>query len=354
MNIFKIEFDIVQNYDDYQKINAIFKSYNDIDHKILNDNNILINGFYKSYILMDKKYLNNFEITPYYFVIDINDFNKKKIKLNLGIYNKNKKYKESFGKNKWIVKNTRSGRGIGTIIVNTKELYDLPNNIELREQLKEIQNNEKSEFVVQKYLEEPYLYKDKKCDLRVFVYVENNQNNKIEFYLYNQIIARYVSKKFDIESNDRLIHLTNLYVSKKDNIFVLNEEIDQYKYNKIKENIINQLQIMFNNNNFKKYFNQNKIKNVFEIFALDILLDNNMNTWIIDFNTCPTHFYHYDYIQLYTSSWQNTISFKLISSILLKILQDKQLINVEQKKAELKQLDELYGFQNLFTRLQIY
>ena len=59
--------------------------------------------------------------------------------------------------------------------------------------------------VVQKYIERPLLYHNRKFDLRVWAVVTNNN----EIYFYREGYLRTSSNHYSLESSDLTTHLTN-------------------------------------------------------------------------------------------------------------------------------------------------
>ena len=62
-----------------------------------------------------------------------------------------------------------------------------------------------SYWVIQKYIEKPLLYKDRKFDIRVWAIATNHQ----DFYFYNEGYLRTTSTEYALDNNDEYTHLTN-------------------------------------------------------------------------------------------------------------------------------------------------
>ena len=58
---------------------------------------------------------------------------------------------------------------------------------------------------MQKYIEQPLLYKDRKFDIRIWVLV----TSKLEIYMFKRGYIRTSSNKYTLENYDNFIHLTN-------------------------------------------------------------------------------------------------------------------------------------------------
>ena len=60
-------------------------------------------------------------------------------------------------------------------------------------------------WLVQKYIERPLLYKGRKFDIRVWALV----TSKIEIYFYTNGYLRTSSDDYDLNNENNYIHLTN-------------------------------------------------------------------------------------------------------------------------------------------------
>jgi len=122
-DILNIKYNYINNYDD--KVDIIIKAKNNINYTLLNNKKIIINSFINSYLLMDKKLLNNYNITPYNFEIKFNKLNYDKKLMKTMIDKYNNYYNKNMGNELWILKNSNSGQGIGTIIIKKDDLLKL-------------------------------------------------------------------------------------------------------------------------------------------------------------------------------------------------------------------------------------
>ena len=113
------------------------------------------------------------------------------------------------GTSMWIVKpgeNTNRGCGIQVSrdinhiksIINTTQVY-----------------GRKRTYIIQKYMEKPLLYKNRKFDIRVFA-VTNTVNGNFQGYFYQDGYLRTSCREYNTKNEkNRLIHLTNDAVQKK-------------------------------------------------------------------------------------------------------------------------------------------
>lgn len=113
------------------------------------------------------------------------------------------------GNSLWIVKpgeNTNRGCGINV----SRDLN----------QIRSIINNtmvygRKRTYIIQKYLEKPLLYKNRKFDIRLYA-MTTTMNGNLQGYYYTEGYLRTSCKEYNIKNaNNRMIHLTNDAVQKK-------------------------------------------------------------------------------------------------------------------------------------------
>lgn len=109
--------------------------------------------------------------------------------------------------NIWIVKPASSSRGRGIFILS--DLKDLP--------------KEEGEFVVSKYISNPFLISGHKFDLRVYVLITSVDPLKI--YVFNEGLVRFASEPYnkDFIKAGKFSHLTNYSINKKSENFVQNK-----------------------------------------------------------------------------------------------------------------------------------
>jgi hypothetical protein len=192
--------------------------------------------------------------------------------------------------NIWLVKpaNMNQGRGIEVF----RNLKDILHFIGTRPP--------NSYWVAQKYIEKPLLYHGRKFDLRIWVTL----TNKMELFVYKKAYMRTSSFTYDMKNPNNYVHLTNNCLQKHGDNYGKHEEGNTLGLEYLKK----YLEEMFPNYNidfdkmifqrmrdliidtflsWKKNFNPNKRKNVFELFGYDFLIDEDLRTWLIEVNTNP-------------------------------------------------------------------
>ena len=193
----------------------------------------------------------------------------------------------------WLIKPVASSRGRGIRLLT--DINTIP-----------------KKTLITHYIYNPHLINGKKYDLRLYLLVTGYCPIKI--YLYDNGLARFCSEEYDLnpeKMNDRYIHLTNYSINKTSANFIkndsTNEEIgDKWtiitlkKYfiennldftsvwNKIKDIII---KIILSVSDVAiTTFKQFKLRsnNLFELYGVDILLDEKLNPWLMEVNLNPS------------------------------------------------------------------
>jgi hypothetical protein len=248
--------------------------------------------FYGIYPLsVDSKY-SVFHTTPTTFIISEDNtseyfhFVQRYRSISNKDYHKELTPSKHCEKNLWIVKPHSLNQGRGIEIFNN--LYEI----------QEFLNDRRSVYVVQKYLEKPMLYYNRKFDIRVWCLI--TCEGDVYFYKYGYI--RTSSEDFNLSHNAKYVHLTN-------NCFQCNGE----KYGKFEEG---------NTLSFEKFneylssiypgatlethilprikdlmidcfmsvmrdINSNKRQNCFELLGYDFMIDEDLRVWLIECNENP-------------------------------------------------------------------
>ena len=210
----------------------------------------------------------------------------------------NDEMKKDNNKKLWIIKPCASSQGRGIYLTNN---------------IKDIDGNYKQ--IASKYIDNPFTINKKKFDLRIYVLVTSIVPLKI--YRFNEGLTRFATDNYNINIYDKCSHLTNYAINKNNKNYIQNENLENNNYNTSKwsltqfKNFLNSNKInsdlIFNkiddiiiktlisveNNLFtamEKY--TNFYNNCFELFGFDILIDENLNPWLMEVNLSPN--LHYD------------------------------------------------------------
>ena len=157
-----------------------------------------------------------------------------------------------------------------------------------------------------KYIPDPLLIHGKKFDFRLWVLV--SEMNPLKIYLYNEAFVRFTTENYSLNKNTiskKNIHITNFSIQKYSNKFYIKGFDDEdgnlwslstfRKYlkrqginwnpiwDKIKDIFIKYF-AMYTKNVFE-IEKANEIKNrMFNIWGMDIILDNNYNPYLLEGN----------------------------------------------------------------------
>lgn len=210
--------------------------------------------------------------------------------LSQGSYFREQMPEKHCEKNYWLIKpaNMNQGRGI-----------------EISNSLKDIKNiiNSKpahSKWVVQKYIEKPLLYKNRKFDIRVWACV----TDRLDLFFYKDGYIRTSSEEFTFDTSLNYVHLTNNCLQVHGENYGKHEDgntisfdtmqtyWDEQKYKvsfekyiipRIKDLIIDTIlplkrRIIVP---IKKRFSN------FELLGYDFMIDEDFRVWLIEVNTNP-------------------------------------------------------------------
>ena len=198
------------------------------------------------------------------------------------------------GRNTWLLKRTNVNRGRQIKIFS-----------DLRLILNEIEESKTkcNHLIIQKYIEAPALYNNRKFDIRIwvlFTYISRSYN--INVYVFKEGHLKACSEPFSLSSDDLYVHLTNYSVQKYNRNFskmeigneisfkTFQEELDKKNANKnFKKDIFPKITkiIAISANSCKNKINILNRNNCFEIFGYDFILDQYYEPFLLEVNTNP-------------------------------------------------------------------
>ena len=196
----------------------------------------------------------------------------------------------------WIVKpGENSNRGAGIFVTNKYAKV-------ISEVSEALIPGSKHTYIVQKYIERPFLIKKRKFDIRLYTLV-TCINGFFQAYFYKEGYLRTASKTYNPNDLDnKFIHLTNDAIQNKCEDYGKFEGGNKMSYNDFQRYLESiKSNVNFNDEvlpNIKKIV-QDSIKATwrklnselrllnFEIFGYDFLLDSSLKPWLLEVNTNP-------------------------------------------------------------------
>ena len=202
-------------------------------------------------------------------------------------------------KNVWVIKpGENSNRGIG-IMVETK-LANIVN---------EVQNGCQNgrTIILQKYISNPLLYKNRKFDIRCFSLV-TSINGHIKAYFYKNGYIRTASKEYTLNQNqlhNKFIHLVNDAVQKHSEDYGKHETANKLSYADFQKFLSSQYAHL--NINFERdilsqvqkivtdtiratfhLLDTSRRINSYELFGYDFMFDREFRPYLIEVNSNPS------------------------------------------------------------------
>ncbi|XP_064610571.1 probable tubulin polyglutamylase TTLL9 [Liolophura sinensis] len=153
-------------------------------------------------------------------------------------------------------------------------------------------------YVVQRYLERPYLIGGRKFDIRIYALVMSFMPLKV--WLYRSGFARFSNTRFSLDSiEDAYVHLTNVAIQKtapdydpEKGCKWSTQQLRQYLTAKHGLPAVKTLFKQVDNIIIKSLQSVQKLiindKHCFEMYGYDILLDSDLKPWLIEINASPS------------------------------------------------------------------
>jgi tubulin---tyrosine ligase len=153
-------------------------------------------------------------------------------------------------------------------------------------------------IILQKYLEQPLLYKNRKFDIRMWVIVDHCLN----VYMFKEGHLKASSEEYNGNNMDPFVHLTNYSVQKNSQNFSKYEFGNEISFSdfqnfldftkskiKVHEDIMPQIKsiIDLSMNSVGKNLNKRNSNFCFQMFGYDFILDKNFKVWLLEINDNP-------------------------------------------------------------------
>jgi hypothetical protein len=201
-----------------------------------------------------------------------------------------------FGKNLWIIKpgeNTNRGCGI-QVSRELDHIKGLIQNINV--------NGNRRSYIIQKYIEKPLLYKNRKFDIRCFTLM-CTINGNLQGYWYSDGYLRTSCREFTLKNvSNRYVHLTNDAVQKRLDDYGKFESGNKLSYIEFQKyldsmkldcdfikTVIPKMRGMAQDSMraISRKIDPSRKTFSFEIFGYDFMIDEDFNPWMIEVNTNP-------------------------------------------------------------------
>ena len=152
--------------------------------------------------------------------------------------------------------------------------------------------------MIQKYIEKPLLYENKKFDIRFYILVTPNT----KLYICKDMYIRLSAFNYDLNDTRKFGHLTNIALQKysqnydEEKAIINKTALETYIRNTIKPDFnfeqeispkIRQIVCILGAVILKKFLVFTSTKKNFEIFGLDFMIDHQLKVWFIEVNTNP-------------------------------------------------------------------
>lgn len=241
-------------------------------------------NLYNNYMKLKTRFPEDFKYLPETYVLpkDLDIFQERIKDFDLEDVN-----------NLWLIKPVASSRGRGIRLMTDPSTVP-------------------KKTLITHYIPNPHLINGKKYDMRIYVLITGYCPLKI--YLFDNGLARFCSETYDLNPTkmaNRYIHLTNYSINKTSLNFQKNDSIENEEGSKW---TLQALKKYFKDNNidFNKIWSRIKdiivktvisvtdhaiplIKqfklsscNLFELYGVDILLDDKFNPWLMEVNLNPS------------------------------------------------------------------
>ena len=215
----------------------------------------------------------------------------------------------------WIVKPAKGSQGNGIKFVKTLDKADSIYRRSLR-----------TNYVVQKYISNPYLIDGRKFDIRLYVLTLSYK--PLVVYVFRGGFCRLSTQIYNPKKLDLDIHLTNISIQSKTANYNPKDgckiDIKDLRSRLIKDvgeaktqKLFNDIQMVFLNSLQAAAAEVISDPNCFELYGYDILIDSNLKPWLIEINATPS--------MEATTEHDYDLKFELLSNVIDLVLMTREM-----------------------------
>lgn len=203
--------------------------------------------------------------------------------------------KDQTGEHMWILKPSTGSRGLGIVVCDSAD--------DITAKLESV--DPESYWVVQKYLERPFLFHGRKFDLRSYCLVlQDHRCGTLRAFFYPEVFLKTCSALYCTDSLDTFVHITNGPVQCKGQNFGQFEDgnklsgkaFQEYLDEEYKDcglsftdHILPQLKKLTADavSSVAHLLNPRGISHCFQVFGFDWMIDASFKAWLIEVNGNP-------------------------------------------------------------------
>lgn len=152
-------------------------------------------------------------------------------------------------------------------------------------------------YIVQRYVDDPYLIGGRKFDLRIYVLVTSYI--PLKAWLYREGFARFTNTRYSLNSiDDQYIHLTNVAIQKTapdydpEGLKWSLHQLRMYLTAKHGVTVVQELFRLMDEIFVKSLQSVQRVmindKHCFELYGYDILIDSELKPWLCEINASPS------------------------------------------------------------------
>ncbi|XP_031569388.1 probable tubulin polyglutamylase TTLL9 isoform X1 [Actinia tenebrosa] len=238
----------------------------------------------------------------------------------------------------WIMKPIAKSQGKGIFLFRKlKDIMDWRKEDPYRAQIADERQKDDKEpvetYIVQRYIENPYVIGGRKFDLRIYVLVTSY--SPLCVWLYREGFARFSNTRYSLDSiDDSYVHLTNVAIQKTAPDYDPEKgckwSLQQLRQYLVAKNGVPKVETALreiDNIIIKSLHAVQKVmindKHCFELYGYDIMFDNNLKPWLIEVNASPS----------LTASSQTDyeLKFRLLEDVLYIIDMENRLTGREKR-----------------------